>query len=71
MKTQKDNKWRRYVAMCIHSKSKAHSTTHPSATDSEQASGRWYVSCYYPNDHHRTHPQRNNGFNVANNIAHN
>ena len=56
---------------CIHCKPKAHNTNRPSATaiDSEQANTRWYVSCYYPNNHHATRPHNNNGLNVANNIA--
>ena len=39
---------------CINSKPKAYNTTLPSntVTDSEQATARWYVSYYYPHNHH-------------------
>ena len=39
---------------CINSKPEAHNTTLPSntVTEFEQATARWYVSYYYPHNHH-------------------
>ena len=39
-------------------KPQAHHTTCPSTTvtDSQQANAKWYVSCYYPNNHHLVYP---------------
>ena len=37
----------------------------------EQANASWYVSCYYPNNHHLIYPHSDNGFNDAKNVAYN
>ena len=52
---------------CIHCKRKAHRTNRPSATvtNSEQTNGRWYVSCYYPNNLCLTYLHNYNGLNFC------
>ena len=67
--TKVNNKDTRAASMaalwCIHCKPKAHETTRPSATaiDSEQENARWYVSCYFANNHHPSYSHSNNGLN--------